>query len=115
MTQTKQIVSLNQASIGTEFTPCHLQKHAGQMVQNGSKQIFLIDSKNIYISALCIMHAPFSLRARYVHSAQRQKGACLVQNPVIYMFLESVRKVWKNEPTISKSDIFVEKIFFHPF
>ena len=56
-------------------------------------QIFLTDSKNIYISVLCIMHAPLALRARYVYRAQRQKGACLIQNPVIYMFLESVRKI----------------------
>ena len=76
-------------------------------------QIFLTDSKNIYISVLCIMHAPFSLCARYVHRAQRQKGACLVQNPVIYMFWESVRKIWKNEPTLVQIwELFWKKYFF---
>ena len=56
-------------------------------------QIFLTDSKNIYISVLRIMHAPFSHRARYVYRAQRQKRACLAQNQVMYMFLESARKI----------------------
>ena len=125
-----------------KFTPYHLPKRAGQMVQNSSKhkggpldekiffstkfsdldysrlfflQIFLTNSKNIYISVLCIMQAPFSLRARYVHRAQRQKGACLVQNPGIYMFLESVRKIWKNEPTMVQIwELVWRRKNFHP-
>ena len=56
-------------------------------------QIFLTDSKNIYFSVLCSMHAPFSHRARSVHCAERHEWACFAQNPVIYMLLESVRKI----------------------
>ena len=48
-------------------------------------QIFLTDSKNIYISVLYIMHAPFSLRARYVHRAQSSMHHKLIKN----MFRES--------------------------
>ena len=47
------------------------------------------------INVLFAINGPFSLWTNYVHRAQSRNRECSAQNPLIIVFLESVRKIWK--------------------